>query len=99
MFQWFDTKECEAFASELAVFMLGELQSRNADKNAGKFSAKAQRTLNKAVSRIVAFKTAHPMNFYKRSKFANAFLWALKDNGCAEDYATELTEWITLRLQ
>ncbi|WP_421953755.1 hypothetical protein [Polaromonas sp.] len=79
--------------------MLGELQSRGADRNAGKFSAKVQRTLNKATARIVAFKTAHPMNFYQRSKLANAFLWALKDGGCAEDYATELTEWVTLRLQ
>lgn len=98
MFSWFDTKACEAFAAELAVFMLSELQSRTAEKNSGKFSAKAERTLNKATSRVVAFKTANRLNFYKRSKLANAFLWTLKDGGCSEDYATELTQWLTLRL-
>lgn len=99
MFSWFDTKACEVFASELAAFMLSELQSRTAAKSSGKFSAKAQRTLNKATSRVVAFKLANQMNFYKRSKLANAFLWALKDGGCSESYATELTQWLTLRLQ
>lgn len=98
MFSWFDTRACEAFASELAAFMLNELQSRTAEKSSGKFSAKAQRTLNKATSKIVVFKSANPMNFYKRSKLANVFLWTLKDGGCSEDYATELTQWLTLRL-
>ena len=26
------------------------------------------------------------------------FLWTLKDAGCPEDYANQLTDWLTLRL-
>ena len=42
-----------------------------------KFSAKGEKALNKAAIRIQTFKAANPLNFYKRSQLANAFLWAL----------------------
>lgn len=98
MLQWFDTKASEAFALELATFLLDELKSRTADKSAGKFGVKAQRTLHKAIAKIHAFKSANKLNFYKKSKLANTLLWALKDGGCPDEYATELTEWVTVRL-
>jgi hypothetical protein len=98
MLKWFDTKPSEAFATELAAFLLEELRSRTAEKNAGKFEVKAQRTLNKAIAKVHAFKSANKLNFYKRAKLGNALLWALKDGGCSEKYATELTEWVTVRL-
>lgn len=96
MFNWFRTEKAEAFAADLARFVLTELD-RNTMK-AHKFEAKAERTLQKVEVRLQAFKRDNKLNFYSRSKFANSFLWTLKDAGCPSEYASQLTEWLTLRL-
>src|SRR5688572_11817668 len=98
MFKWLDTRQGDAFARELADFMLTELQSRSAQKTEGKFSQKAERALLRLDGRIAAFKAANKLNFYQRSKLANNLLWALRDGGCPPDYAKEVTEWVALRL-
>ena len=108
MLSWFNTAPSQAFAQDLAKFILSELgtqqpkppatTSKAKNKDEAKFTAKAQRTLEKAAKRLQAFKADQSLNFYKRSKLANAFLWALKDGGCPQAYADELTEWLTLRL-
>lgn len=96
-FTWFDSSQAQAFARELAAFIVAELAGR-LDTRDAKFSAKAEKTLAKAARRLQDFKARQRLNFYTRSKLANAFLWALKDAGCPPAYADELTEWLTLRL-
>ena len=76
---------------------MGELAGR-LDARDAKFTAKAEKTLVKAARQLQDFKARQPLNFYTRSKLANAFLWALKDAGCPPAYADELAEWLTLRL-
>jgi hypothetical protein len=97
MLKWFDTRESLRFGRELAQDLLGELASSAKNRDA-KFTAKAEKALVKADRKVHAFTAREPMNFYKRSKLANTFLWALKDGGCPDDYANELTEWLTMRL-
>lgn len=97
MFQWFATSRSEAFAKELAADVLRELGA-STDKRDARFSAKAEKVLLRADRRVRQFTASEPMNFYKKAKLGNAFLWALKDAGCAPDYAQELTEWLSLRL-
>jgi hypothetical protein len=96
-FTWFDSAQAQDFARELAAFMVAELAGKR-DARDAKFSAKAEKTLAKAARRLQDFKARHPLNFYTRSKLANAFLWALKDAGLPPAYADELAEWLTLRL-
>jgi len=97
IFKWFATAEINGFGKELAVFILTELKG-SLDKRDAKFAVKAEKVLKAAARRVQTFKTQEPLNVYKRAKLANAFLWSLRDQGCPEDYANELTEWLTLRL-
>lgn len=97
IFQWFASAEVQRFGKELAGFVLYEL-SASLDKRDKKFRMRAEKTLAKVARKIQDFKGGERMNFYKRAKLANAFLWALKDGGCPEEYADELTEWLTVRL-
>ena len=97
MLGWFDTKESVRFGRELAQDILGTLQASTA-KREGKFTAKAEKALIKLDAKVRAFTGRERMNFYKRSKLANEFLWALQDGGCSPEYARELTEWLTFRL-
>lgn len=94
---WFSAAESERFGKELAAFVLDEL-SASAAKKESKFSAKAEKALIRADLRVRQFTARERMNFYKKGKLANSFLWALKDGGCPPEYASQLTEWLTFRL-
>ena len=96
MFSWFSAAESERFGKELAAFLLAELA--NTPAKDAKFAARAEKVLVRADQRVRDFKTRERMNVYKKAKLANAFLWSLKDGGCAPEYADQLTEWLSLRL-
>lgn len=97
MFQWFNSAPAVAFGKELAGFLLGQLQSSLAKRDA-KFQGRAEKVLLQADRRVRDFKAGRSLNVWQRSKLANSFLWTLKDGGCPEDYAAELTRWLTVRL-
>ena len=94
---WLDASEGEAFAKGLALSILGDLACAS-NATEAKYRAKADKALGKAQRQVEQFKAGHALNIFKKSKTANAFLWALKDAGCPEAYAAELTDWLTLRL-
>ena len=97
MFRWFSSSASVRFGQDLAGFVLSELAAAG-QKNEAKFSAKAEKALVRADQRVREFKGQEPMNFYKKAKLANAFLWKLKDSGCPEAFANELTDWLSVRL-
>lgn len=93
----FNSSEAEAMAHELATLILGHLSA--ASRQSGKkFHAKADKILVRVEKRIAQYKTSHSINWYQRSRASNNFLWTLKDGGCSDDYANELTRWFVLRL-
>jgi hypothetical protein len=95
---WFDAKEVQQFGDGLARFIMKELPADDKIKE-GKFAVKTQRTLKNAAQKVQRFKTQNSLNVYKKAKLSNAFLWGLRDAGCPQDYADELTRWLTLQLQ
>lgn len=97
MFKWFSSVESERFGKELAGFVLSELAA-SVGKHEAKFTAKAEKALVRADQRVRDYKARERINFYKKAKLANAFLWTLKDGGCSPEYANQLTEWLSLRL-
>lgn len=97
MFNWLSSAESTRFGRELAMFVLAEL-SGSTERRADKFTAKAEKVLARADQRLRDFKSRERLNVYKKAKLANAFLWTLKDKGCAPDYADKLTDWLSVRL-
>jgi hypothetical protein len=97
MLKWLDASAAARFGEELATFVLDEL-SGSLQKRDARFAVKAEKVLVKAARRTDQFKSRESLNFYKKSKLANAFLWKLKERGCPPAYADELTKWLTLRL-
>ena len=97
IFSWFDTKHSATFGRELADFVVAEI-SASTHMRDFKFSGKVEKMLAKAERRIHEFKAHERLNFYKKSKLANAFLWQLKDKGCPVESADQLTEWLAVRL-
>jgi len=97
MFSWLSTKASEQFGKDLASSLLADLTGL-VNKSDAKFSAKAEKVLALADARLHEFKARERMNFYKKAKLANAFLWALRDSGCPPEYANRLTDWLSVRL-
>ena len=97
MFDWFRTRECKQFGQELAADLLATLGRKTGMKEA-KFKALVEGELVRTDTRVQEFRRTHRLNFYKKSVLANTFLWKLKDAGISEDYAGELTHWLSVRL-
>ncbi|MPT49960.1 hypothetical protein SAMN05444579_11824 [Delftia tsuruhatensis] len=98
MLKFFQTKHVKMFGKYLAGFIMGELNSSHMKKDA-KFMEKAQKTLVKADRLVQKFKLENKLNFYQRSQLANSFLWSLRDEGCPEAYASQLTDWLVMQMQ
>jgi len=97
MLKFLSSKEAEAFAREIALLILTDLSKSSAKSGKG-FSAAAEKAMRKAAHQIERFASKQRLNWYQRSKAANAFLWALKEGGCSKDYADRLTEWFVHQL-
>ncbi|OWG14319.1 hypothetical protein KDK82_3564 [Delftia sp. K82] len=98
MIKFFQTKHVKMFGKDLAGFIMGELNSSQMKKDA-KFMEKAQKTLVKTDRLVQKFKLENKLNFYQRSQLANSFLWHLRDEGCPDEYARQLTEWLVMQMQ
>lgn len=97
IFKALSAKAGETFARELAGELMAQLGSA-ADHGTKKFQARSGKALQQAERRIEAFTREQPLNWLQRAKTGNAFLWALKDAGCPEAYAQELTQWLVAKL-
>lgn len=94
---WFDGREAEAFGRQLAKFIVDELKGEMNAKDQ-RYKNQAEKVLAKAARQLKDFRTGHSLNFYKKSRLANAFLWTLKDEKFPSEYADQMTEWLTVRL-
>ncbi len=95
---WFDAKEAKAFGLEMADFYIARVK-KNSDGLREKFVEKKQRELlAKIAQKIVAFKSTHSLNIYKKAQVGNVFKWRMADAGFDQAYVDELTSWITRQL-
>ena len=97
IFKWFDVDSAKKISEELSGLILKDLIKIESKKDSI-FMTKIQKTLNKADVLIKKYKNENELNFYKKSRLANHFLWSLKEGGCPEDYANKLTDWLVMRL-
>jgi hypothetical protein len=97
MFEWFDAKEEEQFGKQLAALFIQDAGLADA-KLTGKAKKKQQNLPGRILQQIDQYKLQHKLNVYKKSKFGNAFLWALLEAGMDNEAAKELTKELLVRL-
>lgn len=86
------------FARSLAADLLAEIGDAARQRDA-KFRKKSDQALARADRRIAEHVAGRRLNWWQRARAGNAFLWALRDAGCPDAYASELAEWFVMRLQ
>lgn len=94
---WFDARQAKEFGTSLATFFIERVpaNTRIEDKQ---FAAKTQKILGQTSAQIALFKSKHKLNTYQKAQLGNAFKWALKDAGFADDYIDQLTKWLMLQV-
>jgi hypothetical protein len=96
LFGWLRTGAAGRFGKELAEFMVKELPELRTLR--GKDRRRADKVMEKAARRVEEFRAAHALGVLQKGKLANAFLWTLKDAGWPEEAASQMTDWLTMRL-
>lgn len=97
MLKFLRSAEAEAFAKSLAGEIAKQLDLAAA-QGSRKFETRAAKSLGQSERKIVEFKSRLSLNWVQRSRTANAFLWTLKETGCPDEYARQLTEWFVMQL-
>jgi hypothetical protein len=97
MFDWFNTRDAKEFGSSLAMFYIAQMPV-DLKLSEKKFAAKTESAMRAMTAKINAFKTAHPLNGYKKAQLGNTFKWTLRDAGYQTAYVDKLTDWLVTRL-
>lgn len=98
---WFDAREAEAFASELAGEIDRLFPVEVAEKNkspSAKKEQKDQKKLDGLVLRTRTFGQTHKLNVYKKAKLLNAIKWHMREKGHEEALTDELLRLLTPQL-
>lgn len=88
---WFDTKEVDEFARDLAKDLIGRMpvSSRN---SGNKFTPdRLRNTRDAIVSRAAAFARKHKVNWYKKAHLGNTFKWELRSAGYDQHFIDAMT--------
>ncbi len=95
---WFDARAAKSCGTELARVFAARMPSRP-DVSEGAFEKRARSAIAQLQRDAAEFARSHKLNAYKRAQLGNAFKWALKDAGYADDYVDKLTDLLLLQLQ
>lgn len=88
---WFNTKEVDAFARELAKDLIGRLPPSSAGSNKTITPERFRNTREAIISRTGAFARTHKINWYKKAHLGNTFKWELRGAGYDQQFIDAMT--------
>jgi len=95
----FNFKQDTVIANELAAAVAAQLSAAMLRDNRKALSVnKITRVLDKIFIRATAYQVEHRMGFLRRSLFANAFQWALKEHQYPKDFVVMATEGLVVAI-
>lgn len=95
----FKFQQDKAQACELASTIAAQVSVKLLQENRQALSVnKITRVLEKAFLQASAYQAAQRMGFVRRSLFANAFQWALKEQAYPQDFVVMATEGLLVAI-
>ena len=88
---WFNTKEVDAFARELAKDLIGRLPPSSEGSNKTITPERFRNTREAIISRAAAFARTHKINWYKKAHLGNTFKWELRGAGYEQQFIDAMT--------
>lgn len=90
MLNWFDSKEVDQFARDLAQDLIGRLPPQ-LDSRKKATPERLRNTRDAIFSRTTAFARTHRINWYKKAHLGNTFKWELLAAGYDQQFADAFT--------
>lgn len=98
IFQFFDTKELEAFADALATD-LGRRFPPTSEARTDPGAVNQVKVIMEGLgARAVRFHEEKKLGVYRKAKLANVFKWKLKELGYSDAFAERVTKNLVTRL-
>jgi hypothetical protein len=95
----FNLQHDKALASEIALTIAAQVSVKTLCENRKALSVnKVTRVLEKAFLQASAYQAAQRMGFVRRSLFANAFQWTLKEQAYPQDFVVMATEGLLVAI-
>ena len=88
---WFNTKEVDAFARELAKDLIGRLPPSSEGSNKTMTPERLRNTREAIISRTAAFARTHKINWYKKAHLGNTFKLELRGAGYEQQFIDAMT--------
>lgn len=99
VFDAFNFQKEKIFAAELAQSLARDVSPELMQKRRKSLSVnKITRLLEKTYSAVSKYQQENRMGFLRRTVFANAFQWELKNHSYPDDFATMATEGLLVAL-
>jgi hypothetical protein len=97
VFGWFDARVAKDRGAELARAFASRVPVE-ANLGERKFESRAKSAIAQLQRDAAEFARNEKLNAYKKAQLGNAFKWALKDAGYADEYVDKLTDLLLLQL-
>ncbi|WP_198420383.1 hypothetical protein [Sulfurimicrobium lacus] len=94
---WFNASGAKEFGASLARFYIERIPPGDAGGKNKPTAKKQQEVVNKMFQQMARFKLEHKLNIYKKAQMGNAFKWALKDAGYADEFVDHFTKELMLK--
>lgn len=98
IFHWFNAREAEEIASELADQFTPQASGPIAAPNRAGAAKDGSAALQDLLGRVNTDGRLAGLNFYKRARFANSFKWRLLENGIEPGTANSVTHSLIVHL-
>lgn len=96
IFDWFETRETDAFARALADDLVGRIPVRG-DDHQKKLTPDRLRNAEAAiVARAAAYGRNHDLNWYKKARLGNTLRWLLMEQGYEREFADLITHKVLI---
>lgn len=98
MLSFFNTREIEAFASELAADLTRRFPPSSQARTDTGAKNQLKIILEGLAARAARFQDQHELGVYKKAKLANVFRWKLSEAGYTKDFVEAATKSIVTRI-
>ncbi len=96
IFGWFDTREIDELAKEVAAELIKRVPPASLDSHTKKSADRLRNTHDAIFARAGKFARTHKLNIYKKARLGNQFRWALKEAGYPAEFVESWTHELVL---
>jgi hypothetical protein len=98
LFDWFNTKEVDAFADSVVAELQQRFPPSGVDLSTQKAVDRVAKNVDRLMGRVGEFARSRRLNLYKKARFGNRIKWALKEARYPELFVDVMTHQLVTEL-